>query len=63
MSEQSRYCWLTNDYEFSNSWDEEDHEHVDQDMIDRADKMGWKLIKYECLNDEDFEFMHHMKMK
>jgi len=53
--------------EFSNSWNEKDYidsscsTHV---LIEQAkDCPSWKLIEYECLNDEDFELMHLMRLR
>jgi len=62
-----KYVWLNlNTGEFSNSWDQETHEHVfktNEDLfLDKATKDNWKLIKYECVNDESFELYNMMKI-
>lgn len=59
-----KYVWLNLETgKFSNSWDEKTH----QDFFEKRNTHGvdtkWKLIKYECLNDEDFEFYNMMKLK
>ena len=59
-----RYCWLNiNDGKFSNSWSEEDMKYIDDEMLSIANKDGWKLIKYECLTDEKFEFYNQMQLR
>lgn len=59
-----RYVWLNiNDGKFSNSWDEETHLLVDDEMLEIAERDGWKLIKYQCLTDEKFEFYNRMVIK
>lgn len=63
MSTTSKYVWLNmNTGEFSNSWGEESQKFVDDEMIKNARKDNWKLIKYECLNDPDFELYNRMKI-
>ena len=67
----TRYVWLNlNTGEFSNSWNQEIQDimapidllkSVPEDKQEEA-KL-WKLIKYECLNDESFEFYNMMKLK
>lgn len=58
-----RYVWLNlNNGEFSNSWDESQQKYVDEEMIEKARKDNWKLIKYECLSDQEFEFYNLMKI-
>ncbi len=62
-SNNFRYVWLNlNNGEFSCSWGEELHKYVDSEMIEKANRDNWKLIKYECLNDENFEFYDLMKI-
>lgn len=59
-----RYCWLNiNDGKFSNSWSEEDMKYIDDEMLSIANKDGWKLIKYQCLTDENFEFYNQMQLR
>jgi len=59
-----RYCWLNiNDGKFSNSWDEKDMKYIDNEMLLIANKDGWKLIKYECLTDNKFEFYNKMQLR
>lgn len=48
---------------FSNSWHEGDHKHITDEALAQATKDNWKLIKYECLNDDNFEFMNQMKLR
>lgn len=61
----TRYCWLKMPIgEFSNSWSEEDHlNHIDEGMIELANKDGFKLIEYKCINDNEFEFFDKMKLR
>lgn len=61
-----RYCWLNLETGvFSNSWDEATHKELGTDQIintiTTASKT-FKLIKYECLNDDNFEFYNLMKV-
>ena len=53
--------------EFSNSWCEKEYENIDDcslaALIKGASKGPWKLIKYECINDEEFELSHMMRIK
>lgn len=47
--------------DFSESWNEEQHElwiKERQNMIPIWKQLGIKLIKYECLNDENFRLNH-----
>ncbi len=61
---QFKYVWLNiNTGEFSNSWDEETQQkYLKQEEIDNSRSEGWKLIKYKCLSDEEFEFYNIMKV-
>ncbi len=62
--EPFRYVWLNiSDGKFSNSWDEETHKLIDNEMLEIAKKDGWKLIKYQCINDDKFEFYNRMIIK
>ncbi len=59
-----KYVWLFLDTgEFSNSWDEETHKLVDEQMIQSAKERNVKLIKYQCLTDDTFEFYRMMRLK
>jgi hypothetical protein len=50
--------------EFSESWDEEEFSLTDTlDMYSKYTKAGWKLIRYDCLTDEDFQFNNLMVIK
>ncbi len=59
-----RYVWLNLiTGEFLNSWEGKDQTLlVEKDFQDVKYK-GWKLIKYQCLNDNEFEFYNMMKLK
>lgn len=59
------YVWLNiNTGEFSNSWNSEEYDKsLKQSDIDEAKKKGWKLIKYSCINDENFQFYNKMKLR
>jgi hypothetical protein len=62
-----KYCWLNIETgKFSNSWNEKDHKkYLDDKTIEEQTKLHpeWKLICYECINDKNFEFIHHMKLR
>jgi len=59
-----KYVWFNlEDGIFSNSWDEKTHEmftDVVQDTLDHNSAV--KLIQFECLNDDKFEFYNLMKV-
>lgn len=63
-----KYVWLNmNTGEFSNSWGEKTNQSLNKDGLLSAhaketDKM-WKLIKYQCLTDDNFEFYNQMQLK
>lgn len=61
-----KYVWLNLETgEFSNSWDEKTHETVfteNEPLIKNAAKNNWKLIKYQCINDEKFELYDIMRI-
>ncbi len=58
-----RYCWLDmKTGEFSSSWTEDDMRGETIEEITAATSSNWKLIKYECLNDSDFEFYDLMQI-
>ena len=54
---------------FSNCWTEKQYENnpycSKNELIKSANEKGnqWKLIEFECLTDENFEFSHTMKIK
>lgn len=63
-----KYCWLNIETgEFSNSWDHVSHDELGVDLVERIINHHksdcWKLIKFECLTDEKFEFTIHMKLR
>ncbi len=66
-SDVYRYVWLNiNDGKFSNSWSQEEQDkYLSGSIMNEAksDSKGWKLIKYQCLTDEGFEFYNSMKLK
>lgn len=64
-----KYVWLNIiDGTFSNSWNEEEHKlyggssFTEENLAD-ARKRHWVLIKYECVNDPEFEIYRQMKLK
>lgn len=62
-----KYVWPNlNTGEFSNTWDQKTMDAVgvgeDEATLRKSAQSGWKLIKYECLNDESFEFYNMMKV-
>lgn len=63
----TNYVWLnTLSGEFSESWDEETNQkHLDEGFVEKMkkDQPSWKLLKYECLNDENFKFNKYTKLK
>lgn len=62
----TKYVWLDIDSgKFSNSWDEKMHEYaaLSESDLSHAKKNNMKLIKYEVLNDDSFEFMNQMKLR
>lgn len=57
----TRYVWLnTQTGEFTSSWDEETHEEVKHLLGTDSDE--WKLIKYTCETDQNFEFNNLMRI-
>jgi hypothetical protein len=63
-----KYVWLNiQTSEFSNSWNEKDHQILkpDENGLPSDYKISheWKLIKYECLNDDNFNFSNLMKLR
>ena len=67
MEEEYKYVWLNiNTGEFSNSWNEEVNRNMigkDPDLLENSKRDGYKLIKFRCLNDEDFEFSKFMRLR
>ncbi len=59
-----KYCWLDQeDGRFSGSWKEEDMKYIDKEILDIANKDNWKLIKYQCINDDNFELNNLMQLR
>lgn len=65
MDKNTKYCWLNIETgEFSRSWGEETHKTVEEDLLASAkESPQWKLIKFQCLSDKNFEFTEHMKLR
>jgi hypothetical protein len=67
MKSKTKYVWLKPDGSFSNSWSDEEHSKHDDIFNDedlkKAQQENWRLIKYECKNDDDFEFYNMMKLR
>lgn len=57
-----KYFWLNiNTGEMSDGFTEQDViKYLDEEILAIATKNGFKLIKYECVNDENFEFYSRM---
>lgn len=64
---KTKYVWLNlKTGEFSNSWDYEEMNwpsSLSPEKLAEEPVEGFKLIKYECLNDEDFELSNLMKLR
>lgn len=64
---KTKYVWLNlKTGEFSNSWDYEEAKWPSSwspENLAKDHAEGFKLIKYECLNDDDFEFNNLMKLR
>ena len=62
-----KYVWLNIETGmFTNSWNEEALNAaggLNELLEDSKNHFGWKLIKYECLNDEEFDFNRLMKLR
>lgn len=62
-----RYVWLNiENGEFSNSWTEEEYSSSCfsvNELAKDAKGSSFKLISYECLSDEKFEFNRFMKIR
>lgn len=66
MEPTYQYVWLNlNDGTFSSCWGQKDQDRLLQDgsRLTEAAKSGWKLIKFACVNDKDFQFTNHMKLR
>lgn len=59
-----KYIWFDlKTGEFSNPFSEEDVKtYFSESDLEEANKDGWKLIKFDCVNDKDFEFYNRMKI-
>ena len=50
--------------EFSNSWTNGEYDTDKEELLNNTDSNSrWKLIEFECLTDEDFEFSHFMRIR
>ena len=59
-----RYTWLNiNTGTFGISWTQDEHPTIDPEDLAKHLQEGFKLIRYECLNDDNFEFTKHMKLR
>lgn len=57
MKNQIRYCWLDPNLTFSSSWSEAQHDRLfTQKDLDAAAKKGWRIVKYQIVVGQDFEF-------
>lgn len=57
-----KHVWLNIETgEFSNSWSDLEEEEL-RELVDRDFDPKWKLIEYECKNDEEFKFNHMMRI-
>jgi hypothetical protein len=57
-----KYVWLNiQTGEFSNSWTEKEQEEFHPENHLNPNNKHWKLIKYECINEPEFEFYNMMK--
>lgn len=68
--ENTRYMWLNPvTGEFSDSWKKDDFTDSITELVIETSKKedsvrsGFKLIEYKCLNDDNFEFTKHFKLK
>lgn len=61
-----KYCWLNLETgEFSNTWGDEEMktEGVREVIESHPRKSHCKLIKFECMTDDKFEFTNHIKLR
>ena len=63
--ETTRYVWMTHEWKFSDSWDQEMHDRCNfkEEDLELAREQGWRLIKYTCITHPEFEFSKTMKIK
>ena len=64
--EEYRYVWLNiQTGKFSDSWKLSDNWITEEKLLAMAKDAApeWKLIKYLCLNQPDFEFFNLMTIK
>jgi len=66
----TRYVYLNPEKgTFSNSWTQAEQDmyskdpEINEKLLKEAKEKGYKIIKYECLNDDDFEFFNQMKLR
>lgn len=67
-SNKEKYVWInTHTGEFSNSWNGKEHLSAnleqDKEHLKEASSSGWKLLKYNCINDKEFEFKNYFKLR
>jgi hypothetical protein len=63
-----KFCWLNIETgKFSSSWNEETHNRLfknPNELVQHNKEYPTsKLISYECLTDDNFEFNRFMKLK
>jgi len=59
-----KFVWMNvSTGEFSNSWFDGECGDVDYDTLKIATKDHWKLIKFQCINEPEFEFNNLMKLR
>lgn len=62
----TKFVWLNiNDGTFSNSWELDDHitrKYMDELLQNTTRNDGIKLIEFNCVNDDTFEFNNLMKI-
>ena len=69
VAPHTKYVWFHPFESFSDTWTEALTQHelmqpmLGEDHIKLASEKGYKLIRYECLNDDDFNFNHCMKLR
>lgn len=65
LESKVKYVWLNVNEGFSNSWTPEMHAETKQRDPDlfAENSDGYKLIRYECVNQKEFEFINLMKLK
>ena len=59
-----KFVWLNIERGcFSNSWVGDIREYYTEKDMENMKNSGWKLIKFDCLNDPKFDFNCRMKIK